>query len=887
MSWWGYKGNQRRRSHSLFFLIASLLSIVALSGLLIWNYRTEQKQRAELIQYAQELREEKKELLERYHITLSQNNSMQLLAGMETEEVVTFEELYSSTEYISGYNADAAIVVELSEIWMPDEKECYMLVFCAYAKEHAAKILVSIDDTVSPYYITCQPNAFYLPIRSFHRMELTLTGEFQNLYIENMEIVKVNKENLTGYQNIRYGQYDLTEIERYQLDTEEKISSIPCRDVLTNGNYIYVLVRNGLNIYCRKTAGFAKIAELNGLGNTVHMTFVSESVIAVASRENDVFFIDINDSRNPYIVSTYDSLDLATGIEAYGDFLFVCSRYYGVEIIDISDISKPRLWSLVCTGGECIDCCVKDGYLYISNWNLKAVFVYDISNPGSPQEAAKIPTDGNPYGCLIVESNFVVATGHHAANHYEDTWQSGYGAGHGMEIYDISEPANPEWKSTVKADGRLYYPVIDSWGVYSCGNYVFLSSTYSGVYGYDISDADNPERIMKIEHDIPCSDGAYRFENDEKYIFSYNPNDYLVDPVSGIAFGDGMVYFAGQGTGLYSLPLQMEKAENKGSAEEVLSDKSRYFDFLQDVQVQGISSVVYTNEACVNSAASYGGYVYLACGDAGVEVITDKGEKVKTMKTGGSAQDIAFKNDTMYVAEGNYGIEVYTLQNDMDWILSFTYRCSLLCETVTQLEVSSDGSYLIAQDGWTRIKTFRILPSGNIRENEAIKTGVCYFRNLITTNSSSDYIGYASGSEIKAFKIKDGLGEAVAAKNSIYREYNGMCEIGGNIIAMYNGGYVIIPVDELNTADFQSYPVYSLEEASNLRGKISSDGSSIMVVSDAYGKRVTILDIRDIEAPSLITEFSTQGNPDVAEITDKKIYIPLKYQGLMIIDRDF
>lgn len=96
-------------------------------------------------------------------------------------------------------------------------------------------------------------------------------------------------------------------------------------------------------------------------------------------------------------------MDLETGISSNGQYLFICSRYYGVEIVDISNINRPVTCSVVYTGGECIECAIEGSKLYISNWNLKKVFVFDVSNPNKPVELYNTSTDGNPYGIEVVD----------------------------------------------------------------------------------------------------------------------------------------------------------------------------------------------------------------------------------------------------------------------------------------------------------------------------------------------------------------------------------------------------------------------------------------------------------------------------------------------------
>ena len=64
---------------------------------------------------------------------------------------------------------------------------------------------------------------------------------------------------------------------------------------------------------------------------------------------------------------------------------------------------------------------------------------------------------------------------------------------------------------------------------------------------------------------------------------------------------------------------------------------------------------------------------------------------------------------------------------------------------------------------------------------------------------------------------------------------------------------------------------------------IANDG--VMVVNDPYDKKLTVIDITDLNDPHIVFSVKTSGNPDIAYISADRIFVPLKYQGYMIIYR--
>lgn len=119
----------------------------------------------------------------------------------------------------------------------------------------------------------------------------------------------------------------------------------------------------------------------------------------------------------------------------------------------------------------------------------------------------------------------------------------------------------------------------------------------------------------------------------------------------------------------------------------------------------------------------------------------------------------------------------------------------------------------------------------------------------------------------------------------MYDERNGMCFYNNNLIVITGGGFATVPIDQLTKMnDLNNLSVTTFGENLKLKGKvIANDG--VMVVNDPYDKKLTVLDITDLHDPHIILSANTSGNPDIAYITADRIFVPLKYQGYMIIYR--
>ena len=858
--------------------ILCLVAFITLGALLHINDKQEKEQQAKYEQIAREEREKQKEIEAQSNITLTQDN-ITFLADDEAEEVISTEKMIEIAKFTSGYLNKASVSFSLDNIDVENysDNNLNMLVFSAYSEETAEAINVRIGTESSKYYINKEKSVFYLPISTLGKISISLDGDFQNTYIGNISIYKMSNPDI---RLCKYGQYNLGENKEFQL---LNVDSTACRDIIISRDYNYVLFKNELRVQGKNDQ---VIGTLSGLGNTSHMCSVNDETLAITARENDVYLVDISEAANPKIVSTYDGMDLETGISSNGQYLFICRRYYGVEIVDISNINKPVTCSVIYTGGECIECAIEGSKLYISNWNLKKVFVFDVSNPNKPIELYNISTDGNPYGIEVVDNKLFIATGHHSAGNYASMTSGGYGAGHGFEVYDISgEKAT--WISTSKIDGRLYYAADDSWGIYINGNYAFLSSTYAGVFVYDISDISNPKRVGTAEVRIANGTDKYSYYESDRYIFPYDPEKYIYDTFAKIAFDDGTVYLAGQTTGLYKMFFAESSYRDTVIRGTLEDNNGEYFTRFNEIRTYKLNSSVITTGYCVNAICEYNGYVFLGCGDNGIDIRDIDGNELFSVDTPGPVQDLKIVGNYLYVAEGNYGIEVYSVDKDGKLQLANTYRCTLRNETVTQLNITPDGKNMLAQDGWTRLGIFSSSSSdGVVNLLESFTSGSMYFRNMINSDGVTAAIGYENSREVGIYTVNGtDLSEITTFSNSVYDERNGMCFYNNNLIVITGGGFATIPIEQLTKMDdLNNLSVNTFGEDLKLKGKvIANDG--VMVVNDPYDKKLTILDITDINDPHIILSVNTSGNPDIAYITADHIFVPLKYQGYMIIDR--
>lgn len=161
-------------------------------------------------------------------------------------------------------------------------------------------------------------------------------------------------EDLTGKYN-KLGQWLLEDCEEVRLESSALISANPSKDLKLSGNYLYAIGSDKLTIIDVTDAEHPELAsELTGIGDSARQLCVTEdgNYVIVTSREAGAFVVDVTDKQNPMIVTIYNSIEFANGMDIVGNIAMIGNRQYGVEIVDISNPAQPKHLCTVDAGGE-------------------------------------------------------------------------------------------------------------------------------------------------------------------------------------------------------------------------------------------------------------------------------------------------------------------------------------------------------------------------------------------------------------------------------------------------------------------------------------------------------------------------------------------------------
>ncbi|MBI4978410.1 MAG: hypothetical protein HZC28_13100 [Spirochaetes bacterium] len=626
----------------------------------------------------------------------------------------------------------------------------------------------------------------------------------------------------------------------------------PSVDAAVDGDFLYVIGDGNFSIAdIRDPVKPAVTATLKGFGNTRQID-VANGIAYVTSREDGMFLIDVKNPAAPSVVSHYDTIELATGISVSGNVAFVSCRNYGVELVDVSDPANPRHLSTVRTG-EAQSAVARDGILYVGVWGTRELVICDVKDARRPFIIAKAPLDGFGDGVVVRGKYCYVATGHHAKGMKKnDVSDPAFGNGHGLEIFDITDPSRPVFVSRIKMP-RFYALGMDMWDVDIAGNYAFVADTFNGMFIVDISDPQNPRFVAHRQLDYA----------EKKKQFSY---------VGGFAVGRDYIYVAGGFTDLHVLAAPE-------TAKQTLREKGTAPVITPVRKETNPRFTCYKPDGQVYAAAVSGDMIFVAAGNAGVHVLNaaDGYKKTASFPTKGFAVDVKVSGDLVYTAESKGGLTISKWENGALQPVG-QYRDPQY--PVKQVVIAVPGKYVLLHVGGVNIHVVDVSdPSKPVLAFKDKQLGLLYGYQIadgLFENRWALCFWHVSG--LHWYDITGGA-KPVYAGNMALRmnPADGAFFIEGGALVTSKGGYFIVRHGDTKDPDTR----YSVP-GQPFSGKPVVSGNDLYISDRTLGK-VCRLDISDLEKPRMIETIELEGNPGIVLVHKGKLIIPAGYQGLLVM----
>ena len=626
-----------------------------------------------------------------------------------------------------------------------------------------------------------------------------------------------------------------------------------------------------------------RCGKVDGLG-AVRQIAAQDGMLYVTTREYGLWIIDATKPSSPRIRSRFDCCELATGVDVAGNVCFVGQRQNGVEFIDVSDPDNTAHIAMRKTDeSQSVKYC--DGVLYSGEWGTGKLTVFDAADMRNIREPARLDLLGYGDG-VWVKGNFLYAsTGHHA-KHRDlsklpmkgvDTAETrkyggggpGAGCGHGLDIFDISEPSAP--KRIGRADFPPFYARgLDMWTPRTSANssYVFCAATHNGLFAVDCRDPAAPKVVDRWVSPVK------------------GKTQWPSACVGSVAVGNGCVYVPTMVNGLFVIPAE-------GAATETIERGKAPVnaDYREQYETDGNAFHVWRPSAVgqARGLAVRGDYVFAACGDAGFHVLKMDEKKgfseVANNLSIPKIYDVAICGDRLYTAEGlsGWGIYRFTGETGLEeigrlrdignnvrlalnvWAVNgrlsaFSARMS----GVTFFDVS-DPKNPIRQcnvqgcPGWD--KYLMDAPIGNGR--------------YLAYNSAHTCIRWIDVAANPAFVA------SMTDRNRITLS-NGICRFSDDLaLVTSNDGYLFLGPNEGDPVDGSLWKAKPFPGAKRFRGIPRADGS-LVALTARITRQIALYDFSDRENPVQLGYWQVSGNPDLAVFWKGRMLIPCGYQGVLM-----
>ncbi len=627
-----------------------------------------------------------------------------------------------------------------------------------------------------------------------------------------------------------------------------------------------------------------RVGQTSGAGGSRQIA-AKDGMLYVTARENALWIIDATNPSAPKIRSRFDTCELATGVDVAGDVCFVGQRQNGVEFIDVSNPDDPRHIAMRKTD-ESQSVKYLNGILYSGDWGSGKLTVFDAKDMKNIRKIGLFPLWGFGDGVWIKGHYLYAATGHHlknrkAADHpataeiVASGKKAGEGCGHGLDIFDISDPENP------KRVGRADYPPfyqrgLDMWSARTSANsdMVFCSATHNGLFAVDCTDKTAPKVADRW---VSPLDGH---------------GEWPSACVASVAVGDGCVYAATMGNGLFVIPA-------KGAAKETVNSgvPPKNASFREVYPTDEKEFYVWKPEQVgqARGVALIGSTVYAACGDAGLHVlkIDPKGglRKIGELKGHAHVYDVVADGRRLYTAEGPDGFGFY----EMDAPTKF--------REIGRLDSLGKGRKSFGFWVWAPAPGFLGLSarsSGNVifdisdikNPKRQVSVSGCPGWDKFLMDKAiggGRYLAHnAAGHHIDWIDLEAKPLATVCAstsKNCIFLS-DGICRFSDDKALVTRGDtYYFAKPGELDPPDgslwaFKKFP--PVPDAKKVQGIPRASGDGLVVLTDRIRRRVALYDFKDQENPKLLKFWNVSGNPDTAVFYNGKVLIPCGYQGVLL-----
>lgn len=650
----------------------------------------------------------------------------------------------------------------------------------------------------------------------------------------------------------------------------------PTIEVVATGAHVFALSGTTLNVL--EADGLTRVGRLDGLASARQLA-VNGSVAVVTARDSGVYIVDVSDPTAPSLAALYDPVEFATGIHlARPDLAILSCRHYGLEFVDLSNPRAPEFLSSILVG-EAQSVASVGTIAYAGVWYEKELVLVDFENPANPAIIGRSALDGFGDGVMVRQGLAYVATGHHSARqrdprHFEptrhitfDMLETGYGQGHGVEIHDVADPANPRCVARIKSPPS-FVNSPDTWRVAHHDGLLIHADAENGVFVHDLSDPLRPSAIafaVLPQHETHRQLATLSMQKD-RY------------PATGMAITGKTLLIASSTSDLYRCDLSRVR-------EPVAPPLASPFPIQYpdpDIPVAAAGNSLLDTDEQVHWVASDSEVLLVAAGRDGLYMLDAASFDVMAhVALDGIVQHVFLAKGLIYVSQTTGGLSVWqregtSLRQVGLWRDGASVRQVMVPHAL-------DFGIAVAGPG-----LFAILDLNNPAAPQRIAShqvaGLVYARLLADRLADARYgIGASQGGGINWFDLSD----IDRAKQPPLSPAARLCPITegiavheGRALIVQAGGYYFASPDHLQLHTEASH----VREAGRFfSGNPQSLGQNLLAITNRATGSARVLDVSDAHAPRTLRYLHLPGNPDRPIRLKDRLIFPCGRAGLRAV----
>ncbi|ODS33687.1 MAG: LVIVD repeat protein [Candidatus Scalindua rubra] len=377
---------------------------------------------------------------------------------------------------------------------------------------------------------------------------------------------------------------DMTNLLKPRIIAKRKLpmSTRPCNLIYAHRGYLYVgLPEQGIQIYNQSNLK-KPIGHLRLWGDDVaddayrgfHIVdncayFVNQGWGFLPNYESDysesagLWMLDLTDPENPVVAGRWGVYEAREAkipmrmefVQVHDSFAYVIDSMFGLRVLDVSNLNRPRLVGNYKAGGEMIDSYLTEKRMYVSEYLSGGITILDIAYPGKPERIGYFHSGGYIYKMAGYKDEYL----------YFDSVDGDFVQEFGFYVIDVRDPTSPRiayWQQEtvgpVRVEGDLLLTVsglfslknpekpakLADWPIKGetmgsyvrRGNYVFFARARQGerepdnFQVIDISEPNNPKVVAMLSITGDDSLKSYRFMQivgDKVYVGAANEDTQI------------------------------------------------------------------------------------------------------------------------------------------------------------------------------------------------------------------------------------------------------------------------------------------------------------------------------------------------------------------------